>query len=147
MGNLFAESGLRPNNLQNSYEKALDYTDVTYTQAVDSGRYANFVSDSAGYGLAQWTVQNRKTELLAFAKERGCSISDLDMQLAFLCSELETKFSGVLAKLQSATSIREASDYVLIHFEAPYDQSESVKAQRAGYGSAYYYRYGQNTEN
>ena len=68
-------------------------------------------------------------------------------QLAFLCSELETKYPGVLAKLQSATSIREASDYVLIHFEAPYDQSESVKAQRAGYGSAYYYRYGQNTEN
>ena len=90
---------------------------------------------------------SRKTELLAFAKERGCSISDLDMQLAFLCSELETKYPGVLAKLQSATSIREASDYVLIHFEAPYDQSESVKAQRAGYGSAYYYRYGQNTEN
>lgn len=147
MGNLFAESGLSPNNLQNSYEKALGYTDVTYTQAVDSGRYANFASDSAGYGLAQWTVESRKTELLAFAKERGCSISDLDMQLAFLCSELETKYPGVLAKLQSATSIREASDYVLIHFEAPYDQSESVKAQRAGYGSAYYYRYGQNTEN
>ena len=40
-------------------------------------------------------------------------------------------------------SIREASDYVLVHFEAPYDQSESVKVKRTGYGSVYYSRYGQ----
>ena len=93
--------------------------------------------------MAQWTVQDRKSELLAYANERGCSISDLDMQLAFLCRELETKFPDVLAKLKTASSIREASDYVLVHFEAPYDQSESVKTQRAGYGSAYYYRYNQ----
>ena len=40
MGNLYAESGLRPNNLQNTYEKSLGYTDETYTAAVDSGAYA-----------------------------------------------------------------------------------------------------------
>ena len=116
---------------------------MTYTQAVDDGRYTNFASDQAGYGLAQWTVHNRKSELLTFANERGCSISDLDMQLAFLCKELETKFPDVLAKLKTAASIREASDYVLVHFEAPYDQSESVKVKRTGYGSVYYSRYGQ----
>lgn len=33
MGNLYAESGLNPRNLQNSYEKRLDYTDDTYTAA------------------------------------------------------------------------------------------------------------------
>ena len=49
MGNLFAESSLRSNNLQDSYEAGLGYTDVTYTQAVDDGRYANFTSDQAGY--------------------------------------------------------------------------------------------------
>ena len=27
MGNMYAESGLRPNNLQNSYKKKLGYTD------------------------------------------------------------------------------------------------------------------------
>lgn len=47
MGNLYAESGLLPNNLQNTYEKSLGYTDASYTQAVDSGSYANFISDSA----------------------------------------------------------------------------------------------------
>ncbi len=53
MGNLQAESGLVPTNLQNAYETKLGYTDATYTAAVDSGAYTNFAKDSAGYGLAQ----------------------------------------------------------------------------------------------
>ena len=60
MGNLYAESGLKPTNIQNSYEKKLGFTDETYTAAVDSGAYGNFVNDSAGYGLAQWTYWSRK---------------------------------------------------------------------------------------
>ena len=55
MDNLYAESGLNPMNLQNSYEKKLGMTDSQYTQAVDNGSYSNFVKDYAGYGLAQWT--------------------------------------------------------------------------------------------
>ena len=51
MGNLYAESGLQPNNLQNSYEESLGYSDASYTQAVDSGSYSNFTSDSAGYDV------------------------------------------------------------------------------------------------
>ena len=143
MGNLFAESGLHPNNLQDAYEGPLGYTDATYTMAVDSGSYENFKTDSAGYGLAQWTVENRKTRLLNFATARGTSIADLDMQLDFLCQELETGFPGVFNALKNATSVREASDYVLINFEAPLHQNESVKVERASYGTAYYVRYGQ----
>ena len=48
MGNLQAESGLRPDNLQNSYEKKLGMTDEEYTAAVDNGSYTNFVQDKAG---------------------------------------------------------------------------------------------------
>ncbi len=142
MGNLFAESGLQPSNLQNSYEESLGHSDASYTQAVDSGSYPNFKSDSAGYGLAQWTTRDRKTALLSYANGKGSSIADLDMQLNFLCEELETKFSDVLDKLKNASSVCEASNYVLIHFEAPADQSESVQAQRSAYGSVYYGRYG-----
>ena len=39
MGNLYAESGLKPKNLENKYEKSLGYTDASYTEAVDSGEY------------------------------------------------------------------------------------------------------------
>ena len=55
IGNLYAESALNPKNLQNSYEKKLGHTDDSYTAAVDNGSYSNFIRDSAGYGLAQWT--------------------------------------------------------------------------------------------
>lgn len=37
MGNLYAESALRPNNLQNTYEKKLGLSDAQYTAAVDNG--------------------------------------------------------------------------------------------------------------
>ena len=60
MGNLYAESGLSPTNLQNTYNNKFGMTDDEYTAAVDAGRYGNFVYDSAGYGLAQWTFWSRK---------------------------------------------------------------------------------------
>ena len=142
MGNLYAESGLRANNLEDGYEESLGFTDVSYTKAVDKGNYSDFGTDSAGYGLAQWTVESRKTPLLAYAKKKEKSVGDLDMQLAFLCDELETKFPDVLSALKKAKSVREASDYVLIHFEAPLDQSEAVRTRRAANGSVYFNRYG-----
>ena len=60
MGNLYAESGLNPVNLQNTFEKKLGLTDQEYCNAVDNGTYANFIHDSAGWGLAQWTFWSRK---------------------------------------------------------------------------------------
>ena len=79
MGNLYAESALIPTNLQNSYEKSLGMTDVEYTAAVDSGSYSNFVRDSAGYGLAQWTYWSRKEALLNYAKGTTTNSLKLDM--------------------------------------------------------------------
>lgn len=140
MGNLYAESGLRPDNLQNTYEKKLGMSDASYTAAVDNGSYSNFVKDSAGYGLAQWTYWSRKQNLIDFAKERGASIGDLDMQLDFLMKEL-AGYSSVLKTLRTATSIREASDTVLTKYERPADQSEAAQARRASYGQKYYDRY------
>ena len=116
MGHLYAESGLNPRNLQNSYEKSLGYTDDTYTAAVDSGKYAGFVRDSAGYGLAQWTYWSRKEALLAYVKAAGASVGDLETQLGFLRKELAESYPSVLAALKSAKSVREASDVVLTKY-------------------------------
>lgn len=144
MGNLQAESGLRSTNLQNSFENSpaktggVGYTDASYTVAVDSGAYAGFVSDRAGYGLAQWTYPTRKQALLNFVKTMGRSIGDLEAQLGFLVTELAGSFPRVLAVLKSAASVQEASDCVLLNFERPADQSQSVKNKRAGYGQAFY---------
>lgn len=141
MGNLYAESALKPKNLQNSYEKSLGYTDDTYTEAVDNGTYTNFSGDSAGYGLAQWTYKTRKKNLLDYAQSKGTSIGDLGMQIDFLIKELTGDYKSTMVVLKGATSVKEASDYVLAKFENPKDQSDSVKEKRASYGQKYYDKY------
>ena len=147
MGNLQAESGLRTNNLQNSFENApaktggVGYTDASYTAAVDKGTYASFAGDRAGYGLAQWTYPTRKQALLNFVKTMGRSISDLEAQLGFLVTELAGSFPRVLAALKSAASVQEASDCVLLGFERPADQSQGVKDKRTAMGQAFYNKF------
>ena len=138
MGNLNAESGLSPNNLQNSYERSIGLNDNDYTAAVDNGSYGNFVHDSAGYGIAQWTYYTRKQALLDFAREKGTSVGDLQTQLEFLWKELSESYPGVLNTLRNASSVREASDVVLKQFERPADQSESACAYRASLGESLY---------
>lgn len=141
MGNLYAESGLLSNNLQNTGNKSLGMTDDEYVAAVDNGNYQNFVKDNQGFGLAQWTYWSRKQNLLNFARAAGKSIGDLQMQLDFLWKELSESYTDVLSALTSATSVLEASNSVLLNFERPANQSESVQAKRASYGQIYYDKY------
>ena len=138
MGNLQAESNFSSNNLQNSYERSIGMNDDEYTLAVDNRSYNNFVNDSAGYGIAQWTYYSRKQALLNFAREKGTSIGDLQTQLEFLWKELSEGYQGVINTLRNASSIREASDAVLKQFERPSDQSESACAYRASLGESIY---------
>ena len=147
MGNLYAESRLNPKNLQNSYEKKLGYTDETYTAAVDCGKYTNFAKDAAGYGLAQWTYHTRKAALLAYARSMGKSVGDLETQLGFLMKELTGNYAGVLSELKKASSVLAASNTVLMKFERPADQSESVQKKRAGYGQTYFDKFAVGSTN
>lgn len=140
MGNLKAESNLDSKNLQNTFEKKLGYTDNSYTQAVDNGTYKNFVKDSAGYGLAQWTYWTRKQNLLNFAKKQGKSIGDLQMQIEFLIKELKDSYSDLYNYLKKTSSVESASNEVLTKFERPKDMSNKVKKIRANYGQEIYNR-------
>ena len=96
------------------------------------------MKDSAGYGLAQWTYWSRKDALLASCKAAGASVGDMDAQLNFLLKELSVGYSGLLSTLKSASSVREASNAVLLQFERPANQGQSVQEKRASYGQAYY---------
>lgn len=153
MGNLYAESGLRPNNLQNSFEKKLEYTDDEYVAAVDCGRYTNFVHDSAGFGLVQWTFWSRKQGLLTYANSVKKSIGDLEMQLDYLYKELSEGYKSVFNILKTATSVRAASDSVLLNFERPAsvganateEQRAKTCATRASCGQTYYDKYAAGT--
>ncbi|MCM1175099.1 MAG: phage tail tip lysozyme [Blautia sp.] len=128
-GNLKKESGFCPDNLQNSYEKKYGLSDAEYTAAVDSGAYGNFIHDSAGYGLAQWTYWSRKKALCDWAKAAGVSIANLNMQLAFLWEEIQG-YKQVMNVLNNAGSVQAASDAVMTGYEKPADQSEAAKQAR-----------------
>lgn len=138
MGNLYAESGLSPTNLQNTYNNKFCMTDEEYTTSVDRGSYKNFVRDSAGYGLAQWTFWSRKQGLYNYAKAKGTSIGDLTTQLEYLFQELSSGYQSVLSVLKAATSVLQASNAVLLQFERPADQSVTTQNRRASYGQTYY---------
>ena len=141
MGNLSAESGLDPKNLQNSCEKRLNYTDAEYTAAVDNGTYKNFTYDGAGYGLPQFTFPSRKEAFYKYAKDVGKSIGDLETQLLFMVKEMKKDFKSVYSALKTASDVKTASDLVLKKYEAPKDQSDAVKRKRAEYGQEYFNRF------
>ena len=142
MGNLYAESALNPQNLQNNGNTKLGMTDAEFTAAYDNGKYARdtFIHDGYGYGLAQWTYYTRKQALADFAKAAGKSIGDLAMQLDYLWKELQG-YTAVMKVLNAVTTVRAASDAILTGFEKPADQGTAVQEKRAGYGQTYYNKY------
>ena len=142
MGNLQAESGLYPDRVQGD----IPYSSYSqeYTAKVDNGTISeyDFVHNGpngGGYGLAQWTFYTRKQALYNMKKERGfSSIGSIGLACEFLWSELQTTYSGVLAVLKTATSIRQASDSVLHDFENPADQSTNVEELRESLSQHWY---------
>lgn len=143
MGNLQAESGLIPYRLQGDFTTGYS-TSIRYTNNVDQGIYtqSEFANDSKGYGLAQWTFWSRKDALYNMYVSGGySSIGDVGLGVAYLISELQSSYSGVLAVLRSATSVRQASDKVLHDFENPASQGPDVEVYRASLGQAIYDQY------
>lgn len=146
MGNVYAESGVNPRNLENLCEKRLGYkyNDDTYTEAVDSGKitralFLHPLGDyrQYGYGFCQWTSARRKAGLYDLVKARGVSIGNAKVQTEYMLSELEKSYKSVLQVLKTATSVQEASDVFLVKFEAPADTGSTVKKARASYGEQY----------
>lgn len=120
LGNFEAESSLKANNLQNSFEKG-GIGDEVYTMAVDNGLYKNFVNDQAGYGLAQWTHPDRKRKLLEFVQEAHASIGDETTQVEFAIWELQTEYSGLFNYLciVGADGLYAACSRVCKEYERP----------------------------
>ena len=148
LGNQYAESaGFIPKRLEflcvkRYKEKGIVYTDDTYTKNIDSGKIsrAEFLSPMGrhyGYGLSQWTTSNRKAGLYDLARKKGVSIADGDMQLEYTVSELKKKFPKTFKFLCTTKNVKEASDYVLEHYESP-DGWQSLRAIRADYSKQIY---------
>ena len=131
LGNMKAESALKPTNLQNSYEKKLGYNDETYTKAVDDGTISayQFAHDGAGYGMVQWTHWARKQGLYLYAKQWKTSIGCLETQLDWCLTEMQLNYSGLWNRRKDLT-LYEATKYILTQYERPADQSEANVQRR-----------------
>lgn len=140
MANIYAESAFVPNNLQGDYEKKYKHNDASYTSAVDNGKYRystyknakdSFVHDSAGYGLCQWTYYTRKQGLYEYAKSKKTSISDFQMQLEYLKSELEKDYGSMMKTIRSyPNTAKGAYDTAALFckkFEAPSNTAVRMK--------------------
>ena len=103
MGNIEAESSYSPYNSQSHV--GLD----------DRTKYEFKTDDGIGFGLCQWTASSRKLGLLNYAKSKGNAdlVWDFDTQMEYLKSELN------LTKLQSFTSLYEATEWFVLWFEKP----------------------------
>ena len=147
MGNMYAESGLKSNNLDDFFQSRFGYTDESYTAAVDNGTYTNFANDSSGYGLVQWTFWAIKQDLYDYAKSKKASIGDVKMQIECLCKQVSGERvssewkKSVWEVLLNAKSVSEASTTFLLKFERPADTSNRMIRLRASYAQTYYDRY------
>lgn len=147
MGNMYAESGLKSNNLDDFFQSKFGYTDESYTAAVDNGTYTNFARDSAGYGLVQWTFWAIKQDLYDYAKSKKTSIGDVKMQLECMCKQISGERvssewkKSVWEVLLNAKSVSEASTAFLLNYERPANMGNSIVRLRASYAQTYYDRY------
>lgn len=139
-GNIKAESNGNPRNLQNSFEVRMGTSDNKYTEDVDSGKYTNFIHDSAGYGLAQWTYHSRKENLYRYVKNKKGSIGDIELQVDFLIDEI-SKYTDVMKVLRSSDDLRECVVAVLKGYERPASTGKAVQDKRYGYASRIYNRH------
>lgn len=128
MGNMQAESAMKSNNAQDGMTRM---SDAEYTAAVDNGTYSNFVRDSVGYGLCQWTYYTRKQALLAFAKNRGVSIGDEAMQVDFTVKELKSDYPALWKYLCTAKGVYDAASRVCTEYERPAVNNIKVRAEAA----------------
>lgn len=115
MGNMQAESSMQANIAQRGMTTLAD--DV-YTAAADRGMI-DFVHDSVGYGLCQWTYWSRKQGLFSFAAASGVSVGDEDMQVQFCLQELREDFPGVWAVLTSSHDLYGCTRIVCLQYERP----------------------------
>jgi len=117
MGNMWAESGLKSDNVQDNCPMG----DKDYTYNVEHGIISKwqFMTDSFGYGLCQWTYSTRKAELYEYAKRMGVPISDEKMQCDFCLEELRRDYSELYQHLCTTDALPEATKRICAEFERP----------------------------
>lgn len=110
MGNLQQESNLRPDNVQND----MGYEDADYVAGIKSGAISreDFINDSRGFGIAQWTYNTRKAALYDALGPQN--IDSLGGQLAFMVDEMG---ADLINKMNNASSAEAATNIFQYSYE------------------------------
>ena len=137
VGNLMSESGVLPTRIERSGGRLSDQatppterdfagseTDFTAEQVMDRDRATRQGPRRPGIGLTQWTTEPRRSDLFQHTfqgRQLGAAILfNMDAQVDFLVSELQTRFGAVNTILTgTGVSLNAASDEVVYRFEVP----------------------------
>lgn len=136
--NVAREGLFDSSNLEDSYQRAWGLTDAQYVAYVNGGQ-RSFI-DRAGFGLVQWTANERKQRLLAYAKSTGVSIDDLRMQENFIIKEMRERYPDVWRVVSTNNDPAYCARQICIYYEGPANvQSECEK--RAALALKYFNEY------
>lgn len=116
MGNLERESGFISGNVQNG----MGYSDEAYVNGIKSGAISRdqFIHDSRGFGIAQWTYYSRKAALYDALGPQN--IDNLSMQLDFMLNEMSPDLKS---SMMNATSPAAAAQTFHRVYERSADRS------------------------
>lgn len=123
MANIKAESGFSSDNLQNE-NNVITHHDPDYVYNVNDGK---------GYGIMQWTIAARKQGLLNQAKSMGLQPKDLNAQLAYFRTEMNTDVfcKSQWAEFINKKTLTDATEYFLDKIEMPRKESEHREERKS----------------
>lgn len=136
MGNMEGESGFMTDSVESWYLYGDDYR-KEYTRKVDSGEISRdeFIYNGGGYGLVQFTWWEYKRDLYDLAKEKGKSISDMELQLEFIIDTFRKRFPSLYDTLTTSNDLYTCTYAVLSEYERPAVYNTE---QRYSYAQKYY---------
>jgi hypothetical protein len=97
-------------------------------------KYPLVVDGKTGYGLVQWTSENRQQNLWDHAESKGHDMTKpltLEIEYSFLLVELGGDYKYVIDDIKQTTNLYGASTIFMTKFERPADQSDAKKKERA----------------
>lgn len=127
------------------YLKAAGYSDIQVAGVIgnlyqESGlNPARVESNGEGIGLVQWSF-GRKQNLINYASSKGKDWTDLESQLEFLVSELDSKqfYQPYKDTFENPYSVNEATEAFCFGFERPNKAKANLSFRQEKAWEAYY---------
>ena len=142
MGNIQSESDFTLDAIESCYKPDIQ---KAYADDVSSGKISRsgFLGDATyngstygpGYGLVQWTDDDRKGGMYDGTVGKGMRIDSAQGQLDVLWSELNNYYKPSLNAMKTG-SVREATEKFMTDYERPANQSQSAKDGRVANAEA-----------